>query len=158
MGILMKYRDIVGSFFWMGVGLTFCIGSLNFGFSRMGTIGGGFFPFVAGIVLISLSLILLVSALSVKKEEDTVREKFFPQQDSLKRLLLAPFALFAYVLVVKYLGFFFTNLLFMIFLLRFIEPQRWIVVLTAAILTSVTAHLVFNLWLKVQLPTGIWGI
>lgn len=158
MGILMKYRDIVSSFFWIGVGFAFCIGSWNFGFSRMGTIGAGFFPFVAGSVLISLSLILLVSALSVKKEDETAGEKFLPQQDSLKRLLLALLALFAYVLVVKYLGFFFTTFLFMIFLLRFIEPQRWVVVLTTAILTSVTAHLVFSLWLKVQLPTGIWGI
>ena len=124
----------------------------------MGTIGAGFFPFVAGVVLISLSLVLLVSGLAAKKEEDTVREKFFPQRESLKRLLLALFALFAYVLVVKYLGFFFTTLLFMIFLLRFIEPQRWVVVLSTAILTAITAYLVFNLWLKVQLPTGIWGI
>jgi len=151
----MKYRDLISSLFWIGVGFTFCIGSLSYGFSRMGTIGGGFFPFLAGIILISLSFIVLVAALSVKKENEPVRENFLPQQDSLKKLLLALFALFTYVLVLKYLGFFFTTFLFMVFLLRFIEPQRWMVVFTAAILTSAGAYLVFNLWLKVQLPRGL---
>lgn len=154
----MKYRDVISSLFWIAVGLTFCIGSLNFGFSRMGTIGGGFFPFLAGIILISLSLIVLGSALTLKKDDDTVREKFLPQQDSWKRLLFALFALFAYVLVLKYLGFFVATFLFMIFLLRFIEPQRWVVVFTAAILTSAAAYIVFDLWLQVQLPKGIWGM
>ena len=154
----MKYRDVISSLFWIAVGLTFCIGSLEFGFSRMGTIGGGFFPFLAGMILISLSFILLVTALAGKKNNEPVKEKFLPQPDSWKKLLLALLALFTYVLVLKYLGFFLTTFLFMIFLLRFIEPQRWPVVLTAAILTSAAAHIVFNLWLKVQLPTGILGM
>lgn len=154
----MKYRDLISSFFWIAVGGIFCTGSLNYGFSRMRTIGGGFFPFVAGIALISLSMVVLITALAAKKENGPVKENFLPERDSLKKLLLALVALFTYVLVLKYLGFVLTTFLFMVFLLRFIEPQRWIVVFTAAILTSAIAYLIFNLWLKVQLPRGILGI
>ena len=155
---IMKSRDIISSLVWMGVGITFCIGSLQYEFSRMGTIGGGFFPFLAGSVLVVLSIILLISALSVKKEAEIVRENFLPYPDSLRKLLLGFSALFAYVLILQFLGFFLTTFLFMAFLLRFIEPQRWRVVFPAAFLTSTGAHIVFHLWLKVQLPTGFWGM
>jgi putative tricarboxylic transport membrane protein len=154
----MKHRDIIGSLFWMAVGVIFCLGSLDFGFSHMGTIGGGFFPFVAGIALISLSAIALVTSLLAKKEGRPASGPFLPERDSGKKLLSALLALLAYVLVLKYLGFVLTTFFFMVFLLRFIEPQRWAVVLGAATLTSGTAHIVFNIWLKVQLPRGFWGI
>ena len=103
-------------------------------------------------------MVVLITALAAKKENGPVKENFLPERDSLKKLLLALVALFTYVLVLKYLGFVLTTFLFMVFLLRFIEPQRWIVVFTAAILTSGIAYLIFNLWLKVQLPRGILGI
>lgn len=157
-GFFMKYRDVISSLIWMAVGAIFCIGSLDFGFSRMGTIGGGFFPFVAGSVLICLSLFVLVTALSGKNEEEPAKEPFLPERDSLKKLLSAFLALLAYVLVLQYLGFVPTTFLFMVFLLRFIEPQRWIVALGAGVLTTGAAHLIFNVWLKVQMPRGFLGI
>lgn len=154
----MKQRDVIGSLIWMAVGAIFCIGSLDFGFSRLGTIGGGFFPFVAGAALIALAIVVLITALTEKKEDEPAKEPFLPERDSLKKLLSALLALFAYVLVLKYGGFVPTTFLFMIFLLRFIEPQRWIVALGAGALTTGAAHLVFNVWLKVQLPRGFLGI
>jgi putative tricarboxylic transport membrane protein len=154
----MKYRDVIGSLIWAAGGAFFCIGSMDFGFSHMGTIGGGFFPFVAGASLIALAVVVLVTALAGKKEDEPAKEPFLPERDSLKKLLLALLALFAYVLVLKYGGFVLTTFIFMIFLLKFIEPQRWTVALGAGALTTGAAHLVFNIWLKVQLPRGFLGI
>ncbi len=154
----MKYRDVIGSLFWMSVGVIFCLGSLDFGFSRMGTIGGGFFPFVAGTALISLSVVVLLTSLSAKKEDRPGIKPLLPERDSGKKLFSALLALLTYVLVLKYLGFVLTTFCFIVFLLRCIEPQRWIVVFSAAALTSGAAHLVFSIWLKVQLPRGYWGI
>ena len=141
----------------MAVGIIFCLGSLSFGFSRMGTIGGGFFPFVAGTTLISLSAVVLITSLWAKKKEGFEIEPLLPERDSGRKLLSALLALLTYVLVLKYLGFVPTTFLFMVFLLRFIEAQRWIVVFSAAVLTSGAAHLVFNIWLKVQLPRGFFA-
>ncbi len=153
----MKNRDVVGALIWAAVGAVFCIGALDFGFSHMGTIGGGFFPFVAGAALIGLSIIVLITALAGKKKEEPA-EPFLPERDSFRKLSLALLALFAYVLVVRVGGFVPTTFLFMIFLLKFIEPQSWTVALGAGGLTTAAAHLVFNLWLKVQLPRGFLGI
>jgi len=135
----------------MAVGAIFCVGAMDFGFSRMGTIGGGFFPFLAGAALIGLSAVVLITALMRRHDEKPV-EPFLPERDSFRKLS------FAYVPAVKYGGFVPTTFFFMIFLLRFIEPQRWVFALEAAALTTGAAHLVFNVWLKVQLPRGLLGI
>lgn len=153
----MKNRDIIGALIWMAVGAVFCVGALDFGFSRMGTIGGGFFPFVAGGAMIGLSIVVLVTALAGKSGEKPAGP-FLAERDSFRKLVFALLALFAYVLVVRYGGFVPTTFLFMIFLLKFIEPQTWFVSLAAGALTTGAAHLVFNLWLKVQLPRGVLGI
>ena len=66
-------------------------------------------------------------------------------------------ALFAYVLLMKPLGFLLCTALFIGFLLRTVKPQRWSVVIAGASLTALGAFGVFKLWLKTQLPQGPWG-
>ena len=83
---------------------------------------------------------------------------FFPQKDSLKRLVIVLFVLFMYSLSLVYLGFLITTFLFMILLLKFLEPQRWTTTLMIAFLTSISAYLLFEIFLKVQLPKGVFGI
>jgi len=48
-------------------------------------------------------------------------------------------------------------MLFIGFLLRAVEPQRWSVVVAGAVGAALGAFAVFNLWLKTQLPQGPWG-
>jgi putative tricarboxylic transport membrane protein len=151
----MKYRDLVSSLFWMGIGVTFCLGALRYGLFVSGTPGSGLFPFIAGMALIVLSLMILVSSLKQEKPEVLQREPFFPKRDSWKKLSLTLFALLAYWIAVEYLGFLLTTFLFMIFLLRFIEPQRWVTVVATSFLTANLSNLFFQVWLRVQLPSGI---
>lgn len=155
----MKRRDLISSLFWIVMGIIFCTSALRYGLIRAGSPGPGLFPFIAGIILIALSLIVLISSANVKKDnEKELKEKFFPGQDSLKKILLALFGLFAYWISLEYFGFLLTTLIIMIFLLRFIGPQRWIIILAITILTTASLHVIFRLWLKVQLPAGILGI
>jgi hypothetical protein len=72
--------------------------------------------------------------------------------------LLALIALFVYAFALKYLGFLVTTFLFMVFLLKVIDPQRWGTVFITALVTSAAAQLLFKTWLKVQLPRGILGL
>ncbi|MBE0555855.1 MAG: tripartite tricarboxylate transporter TctB family protein [Proteobacteria bacterium] len=66
-------------------------------------------------------------------------------------------ALLAYALLMKPLGFLLCTVLFIGFLLRAVEPQRWSVVIVGAVGAALGAFAVFNLWLKTQLPQGPWG-
>ena len=136
------------------MGIIFCIGSVRYGDVRSGIPSAGFFPFVGGMILILLSVIHLIS--SIKKEINGEKEKFFPQRYSWKRILLSLFTLFAYGVSLKFLGFFLVTFLFMLFSLRFIEPLKWKMVFALSLLTSVFSYLLFEVWLKVQLPHGIF--
>lgn len=155
-----KLRDLISSLVCIGFGMIFCIGSVRYGDVRSGIPSAGFFPFVGGIMLIALSLVELISAIAAKNKKDdkSKREQFFPQRNSWKRLLLVVLALFAYALLLEYLGLLITTFLFVIFLTRFIEPQKWITAIAIAFLTSTLSYVLFKLWLKVELPKGIFGV
>jgi len=154
----MKYRELVGSLFWMGVGAPFCIGALGYGLFREGVPEPGLLPFFAGSIMIVLGVSVLITSVKEERGGKTSREKIFPERESSKRLFTVVFALSAYIASVEYLGFPLTTFLFMIFLLRFIEPQRWFVIVAASILTTASSYLLFQIFLKTQLPKGILGI
>jgi putative tricarboxylic transport membrane protein len=155
----MKNRDVFSSLFWMGFGAVFLIGALNQGLIRKGIPGPGFVPFIVAIILISLSLMVFIPALGRKRgeSETTGKPGFFPEKDSLKKILLALVALFAYGAVLEYGGFILTTFVFMLFMSRLIERIKWIKVLAIAFLTAVLSYLLFYA-LEVQLPQGILGI
>jgi hypothetical protein len=58
----------------------------------------------------------------------------------------------------NYLGFLLSTFVFLVFLLRVIEPQRWPVALLGSIAVSVAFFCLFELGLKSQLPKGPLGI
>ena len=153
-----RHRDVVSSVFCIVIGVLFCLGSTKFGDIRSGFPSAGFFPFIGGVLLISLSTILLIWTRIGKEAEKGKIIKFFPQKDSLKRLVITLSVLFMYSVSLVYLGFFITTFLFMILLLKCLEPQRWMTVLIIAFLTSISAYSLFVILLKVQLPIGVFGI
>ena len=155
----MKNRDLIGSLFWFAVGCLFCVTAFKYRLFRAGIPGAGFFPFVAGGILAVLSFVVLISSIHVRRRNHgTTAGKFFPQQDSWKKVLCALGALLAYWIALEHLGFLMTTFLFMVFLLRFIEPQKWTVTLSTAFLATTLSYALFNVWLKVQLPKSILGM
>ena len=154
----MEYRDLIGSLFWICIGEIFGIGALGYGLFSEGVPEPGLLPFIAGSVMILLGISVLITSFKGERSGQASREKIFPERDSWKRLLYALFALSAYISCVEYLGFLFTTFLFMIFLLRLLEPQRWIVAFAVSILTAASSYLLFQIFLKTQLPKGILGI
>jgi len=73
-------------------------------------------------------------------------------------MILTFIALLAYAVGMEYLGFLISTFLFIAFLLKFIEPQRWTVVLFGSILASGVSYCIFELILQVQLPKGPFEI
>ncbi len=74
------------------------------------------------------------------------------------RVLIVMGALVAYILLVRTAGFLICTALFMGFLLRTVVPQRWPTVISVAVITALASYGIFELWLKAQLPRGIFGI
>jgi putative tricarboxylic transport membrane protein len=156
--MIVENRDLIGSLFWIAVGMIFCVGAKRLGLFSGGISGAGLFPFIASIILIGLSVMVLISSITKRKKRKIVVEDFFSEKDSLRKVLISVLALFFYQMTFEYLGYLFTTFLFMIFLLRFIEPQKWITTITAAFLTAALSYTIFVWLLKVRLPKGIFGI
>lgn len=152
-----RQRDMSSSLFWLVIGLLFCLGSIKYGDIRAGFPSAGFFPFMGGAILMLLSGIQLLGAVFAPRAEDEKAEAFFPQQDTVRRLSISLIILFLYPISLDVLGFLITTFLFMVLILRCLEPQGWKTVLVTASLTSIVAYVLFEVLLKVQLPRGIWG-
>ncbi len=155
----MRNRDIVSSLFWMGVGALFVAGSLMQGLIRRGVPGPGFLPFLTGITLVALSCTLLISSWTKKGAAGPTQvEAFFPEEDSLKKLLLGLAALLVYAASLEYTGYLINTFLLMFLLARLIEPMKWRTVLIVAVCTAGFSYFLFVTLLDVQLPQGVWGM
>jgi putative tricarboxylic transport membrane protein len=154
----MKNLDLIGSLFWTMVGGAFCVGALKYRLFKGGIPGAGFLPFVAGVILIALSLVALVSAIRKSNGGKASSGQFFPHPDSWKKVSVALGALLAYWIALEHLGFLITTFLFLLFLLRVIDPIKWLWALSTAVLATAFSYALFDLWLRVQLPKGILGI
>ena len=132
---------------------------MRYGLFEEGVPGPGLLPLIGGIVLISLGIRDPRPRHPEGNEDQRQQKKAsFPRRTVLRKLFLAVVALGAYGMALEYMGFLMMTLLFMIFLLRFIEPQKWTVVLTTSLLTAASSYLLFQFLLKVQLPKGVLGI
>jgi putative tricarboxylic transport membrane protein len=156
--LTQKNRDVASSLVCIGIGILFCIGSVKYGDIRAPFPSAGFFPFIAGAIFVFLALIQLIGVFTAGRAKEYKGEDFFPEQYSVKRLLITLAILFLYAVALEYLGFSITNFLFMVVLLRALEPQGWKTVLVTAFLTSVSCYLLFDLLLNIPLPRGIFGI
>jgi putative tricarboxylic transport membrane protein len=154
----IKNRDLISSIFCMILGIIFSTGALKYGLGRAGLPGSGFLPFIIGIVLISLSFMLFISAIKKGKSVMIETENFFPEKDSWKKTLLALIALSVYGIILEYLGYLPTTILFMVVILRFVELQRWRMVFIASFLTGILSYMLFDRLLQSQLPRGIFGM
>ena len=148
----MNRRDLISGIFWMGFGAVFTIGGLQQGLVRQGIPGPGSLPFVVGLILMGLALIIFVQALSSPSPSKT---KFFPREDSPRKLLLALGGLFIYGFFLKPAGFVPTTFVFLVFVLRWIGREKWVSVLSFSLLTAVLSYLLFTA-LQVELPRGTW--
>jgi hypothetical protein len=156
----MKRRDMIGSLFWVFVGVIFCAGAFQYRLFRGHVPGAGFLPFLASVSLITLAVIALVSAVRAGQTETGKSPdiRFFPRPDSWKKVTVALGAMLAYWAALQYLGFPSTTFLFLVLLLRCIQPQTWLLTLLTAFFATTGSYLLFDLWLKVRLPRGILGM
>jgi putative tricarboxylic transport membrane protein len=148
----MKTRDLISGIFWIGFGAVFTIGGLQQGLVRQGIPGPGSLPFVVGLILIGLAVVIFVQALW---SPSSLKMKFFPRDDSFARLMMALLAIFIYGFFLKPAGFVLTTFVFLFFVLRWVGREKWITVFSFSLLTAVLSYLLFSA-LQVELPRGTW--
>ena len=149
----MRNTDQWSSLFWLLAGIGITLGSLKYGFGNLQAPGAGFITFFAGAVLSLLSVGLFFSSL----RSERLRKGVGILWEGLEvgKVIYVFFLLVAYALVLKPLGFLITTFGLLCLLLRVKAAYPLLKVILISLLVTTGAYLLFQVWLKVQLPRGI---
>ena len=150
-------KEQVSSLFLFLFSVLICFFSYKLSIGSIHNPGGGFFPFYLGIILGLLSIGHFAKAIA-RKRPAIVTVKTLGPGINWKNIIITVVALFSYPLLLGILGFPVSTFLFTALFLRFIEPKRWAVVLGTGGAVAVISYLVFQYWLKIQFPSGVFGV
>lgn len=103
-------------------------------------------PFLAGLILASLSLIYVIQVLV---GEASI---FWEIKVKWAKALSAVGAMLAYGFLLNKIGFVFTTFLFVAFLMKFTVHQTWRKAVVGGAISSLASYLLFETFLKSQLP------
>jgi putative tricarboxylic transport membrane protein len=114
------------------------------------------FPATLAVLLLLFSLAALVLAFRLSgSESGPAAQKI--DSEGWSRIGATLAALVGFALVLERIGYLPSTFILMILLLRAIEAQKWYVVLSVALLTSLLSYFLFARLLGVPLPAGALG-
>jgi putative tricarboxylic transport membrane protein len=117
--------------------------------------GPAFLPAWLGVVLTVLATILIIGAL---RRRPGVEDKHpFPMGSAMVAVgkVLGGLAVFA--LLMETVGFIANTFVFVLYLMRTTQRERWPMAALIAVMTTAGLYTVFSLLLKISLPTNIYG-
>ncbi len=145
--------DLASGAFWLLFSIVAVLESYRLHLGSWQKPGSGFLPFVAACFLGVLSLILFLQSLAAWKKT-TQKEGWLPSKGWTKAAFVL-LLLLGYALGLERLGFLMTTFLFLFLLLKSIEPQTWGKTILFSLLVSFLSYVLFQTWLKAQLPAGL---
>jgi hypothetical protein len=151
----MFNNDQISSAVWFFFGSLVIYFSIPYGVGTIQAPETGFMPLCAGFAICFLAVGVFVQA-TLRWKKGTKWENPLAGSQWAKPLI-ALVALVIYTLVLPSLGFVLSTAILVGVLLRAIQPQGWLVVVLGALLTSLICYLVFQVWLRTQLPSGPLG-
>lgn len=138
-------------------GLGFFLISLKYPLGSLRAPGAGLFPLVASTALMIVSG-FIVGHSAFKKNTEEAKTSFFQGKEAPKRILLG----FSFLLMFRYLfpiiGFGPSAFCFISFLSRFLGHYDWKTSLLISACSSLGSYFLFQVFLKIQMPLGIFGI
>ena len=150
MGRTFLYSNL----FWLLFSVITCVEAYRLTLGNINNPGPGFFPFGAGLTMLTLSLVALLQSVTKKQKVGaTSRQETFRWWNIV--IILA--AITAYALSLEKIGFLINTFLFMCLLLKVVEPQTWKTAIIGGLITTLAANLVFNVVFRTQIPKGILG-
>ena len=152
----MRRYDQMSSLVWLAFAIYICIASSHLSFGSFHNPGPGFLPLLVGLFLGFFSIVVFLQATLSGKSQESILSWY--SRERWKKLIWVLVALFAYAVCLETLGFLISTFLLLVFLFRFgMEPKRWVVAIGGSAIASFSSYAVFELWLRTQLPRGIFG-
>jgi len=149
----MSKADRISGIFWLIFSVFVTIESYRLGLGTLNHPGPGFLFFWAAIVLGIMSLIIFIRAWR-NRESEEARIHLFGKLN-IKKMILVMISVLLYALLMEKLGFIPITFLLFIFLLGVVERKKWFFTIFVSVLVTGITYLIFEIWLKSQLPKGI---
>ena len=152
-GLRMRNTDQSSSLFWLVVAIGIVLLSMRYGVGTLHEPGPGFITFFAGAILIVLSLALFFSNFRDRADRSSLWSLWAGLETG--KVLYVILLLVAYIFLLKPVGFLISTFLLLVLLFRVKGSYRLKTVLLMSLLVTAGSYLVFEIWLKAQLPKGI---
>jgi len=118
--------------------------------------GSGFLPFWLGVVLAVFATILFVSAWHRQATEKDSKP-VFPGKQALLAITLVLVGLAGYILLIEILGYLVDTFMFIVYLMKIVERERWPLTLMVAVITTAALFIIFQFLLQIRLPRTCLG-
>lgn len=153
---MKKWMNRISNIFLLGFSVLILSLSLKLGIGNVQKPGPGFVPFLTSILLLSLSSLIFIKEIR-GSAEDGGKISFIKWENLTKPINLM-IALIGYTFLFETLGYLISTFLLMLAMFIIYEAKRWHVqMITAAIIVSLS-FLLFYVWLRVPLPTGLFDV
>jgi len=150
----MGLKAKVSVIFWLIIGVSVTLGSIDLGIGQVSNPGAGFMCFYSGLLLIFLSLLLAIME---------IKKKGPPSSPPLslhfsKNLIISFCSLVGFGLFLKTLGYLISTGLFVFVLFKITSPKKWFGSLLWAIGVSLATYFLFSVLLECNFPKGIFTL
>ncbi len=138
---------------WVAIGLFICAGSIRLNLGTLHKPGSGLTPFVTGILLTALGVILNLWR-SLARGEGQARGGENPLRNFGKKGLLSLLSLVLYALLLEPLGFLIATFFCLLSLFKIMRPRGWGVPVLISLASVIVSYFVFSVWLRIDFPRG----
>jgi putative tricarboxylic transport membrane protein len=118
--------------------------------------GPAFLPFWLSVLLAVFAMILFVSAWRRQATEKD-NNSIFPGKQALLAITLVLVGLAVYILLIEVLGYLADTFLFIVFLMKAVEREKWPLTLMVAVSTTAVLFITFQFLLRITLPSNMFG-
>jgi putative tricarboxylic transport membrane protein len=153
---MKRWMNRISTFFLFGFSVLILSLSLILKVGSFKNPGAGFAPFLASLLLLCLSAVILIKEF-FGFEEGGEKVPFITRKNLIKPINLM-IALIGYGLLFTALGYVISTFLLMLAMLVIYEPKRWGHNIITALIIVGMSFLVFAVWLRVPLPKGIFDL
>jgi putative tricarboxylic transport membrane protein len=151
----MERRQLIISIVLMALATIAILEAVQLPFGTLRVPQSGFWPLILAIILALFSLLHFWKTVKEKVEKGN---PFWTRPGAWKGIALVAGSLIAFGFLFDPLGYLISVFLLIAFLLRVIEPMKWWLVITIALLSSVLSYLMFGVLLSTPLPAGLLSI
>ena len=128
--------------------------SMKFPLGTIDNPGPGFFPLLLGFAMAVMAIALAVRGW--RKVTAEVHHPFWPVKEGFFKVSLTFIVILLFTSLLEFTGYMINIFFLFLVLLRPIGRQKWRWSISIAVGAVLVSYLIFNKWLMIPLPRGIW--